>query len=282
MTFNYVAAKNLIFSKSIIKKINPKAIDIGSQTPSIDKVFIKKLFDKNASIKNFNINEKYFKKIMDSKNFSVEDFFKAAGFYDYQSIDINGSYNSHKFDLNLDIRETYKFAEEFDLVINNGTGEHVFNQYSLFKNIHNLTNMGGLMTHILPFYNWINHGFYNYHPIFFGDIAASKQYEILKMTVANRNGNEISVDIRKHIKFYYEQIKPGRQSELRKFLNTCLKNLGDNLLLIVVFKKNNPKKFNTPLQGKYLFDLYNNSDYRHQTEGSGDSIGQINDNNKRK
>ena len=75
MTFNYVAAKNLIFSKSIIKKINPKAIDIGSQTPSIDKVFIKKLFDKNASIKNFNINEKYFKKIMDSKNFSVEDFF---------------------------------------------------------------------------------------------------------------------------------------------------------------------------------------------------------------
>ena len=45
-----------------------------------------------------------------------------------------------------------------DLVINNGTGEHVFNQHALFLNFHNLTKINGIMLNILPFIDWINHG----------------------------------------------------------------------------------------------------------------------------
>ena len=43
------------------------------------------------------------------------------------------------------------------------------------------------MLHILPFIDWINHGFYNFNPIFFADLAASNEYEIVKMSFANRN-----------------------------------------------------------------------------------------------
>ena len=89
------------------------------------------------------------------------------------------------------IPEKYKFIKVYDLVINNGTGEHIFDQYSLFKNIHNLCNLNGLMLHILPFIDWINHGFYNFHPIFFADLSAANDYEIIKLSMADRNGNEI-------------------------------------------------------------------------------------------
>ena len=64
--------------------------------------------------------------------------FLTVGFLNYQTIDINEEENSLAFDLNTVIEDTYGYKEKYDLVINNGTGEHVFNQLSLFKNMHNL------------------------------------------------------------------------------------------------------------------------------------------------
>ena len=127
--------------------------------------------------------------------------------YSYSSIDINGAYNSHKFDLNKNIFEKYNFKEKFDLVINNGTGEHIFDQYNFFLNFHNLTKINGLMLSILPFIDWINHGFYNFNPIFFADLAASNKYDILKISFANRNGAELKLD-NNNFSILFEQIKP--------------------------------------------------------------------------
>ena len=41
MTFNPVAALNVIECKELISKESPNAIDLGSQTPSINNNFIK-------------------------------------------------------------------------------------------------------------------------------------------------------------------------------------------------------------------------------------------------
>ena len=38
------------------------------------------------------------------------------------------------------------------------------------------------MLNILPFIDWINHGFYNFNPIF-ADLAASNNYEIIKISL---------------------------------------------------------------------------------------------------
>ena len=43
MTFNPVAALNVLECKNMIAKDKPKAIDLGSQTASIDSIFIKNL-----------------------------------------------------------------------------------------------------------------------------------------------------------------------------------------------------------------------------------------------
>ena len=224
MTFNPVAALNVIECKNIISIKGPKAVDLGSQTSSINNIFVKNLLNNNKTLDN--IQKKNLDNLSSSKFFATEDYFKLVGFKEYKSIDINGAYNSLQFDLNKNISETYSYNEKYDLVINNGTGEHVFNQYALFLNFHNLTKLNGIMLNILPFIDWINHGFYNFNPIFFADLAASNNYEIIKISLANRDGAELKLND-ENLSILFEQIKPNRNdSKFEKMIDIAKTKLG--------------------------------------------------------
>lgn len=278
MTFNYIAAKKVFDCKFFIEDKSPNAIDIGVQTPTIRRNTIEKFIN----IENLTSKQDYFyKQIMNLENFTTKDFFLALGYNDYCSIDINGAENSLQFDLNYDLYECYNFDKTFDLVVNNGTGEHVFNQYSLFRNIHQLTNNKGIMLHILPFIDWINHGFYNFNPIFFADLAASNNYEILDITFANRNGAELNIKNKKSIQVVFEQIKPDYDSNFKKIIEKTKSQIGENIFIVAVLKKNSNNPFKVPLQGKYLKDISNNTDYSTQGSGSESSFGQEMDSIKR-
>ncbi len=280
MTFNPVAALNVIECRNVISSNNPKAVDLGSQTSSINDIFIKNLVDNNKTINS--IQKKNLNNLSSSQSFTTEDYFKSVGFKEYKSIDINGAYNSLQFDLNKNILETYSYSEKYDLVINNGTGEHVFNQYALFLNFHNLTKLNGIMLNILPFIDWINHGFYNFNPIFFADLAASNNYQIIKISLANRNGSELRLND-ENLSILFEQIKPNRNdSKFEKMIDIAKTKLGRNILLVVITRKLSDKIFKIPLQGKYLSDVSNfKTDYNSQESGSAMAANQIADNNKR-
>ncbi len=279
MTFNPIAATNVLECKNIILDNNPIALDLGSQTASIDNTFIKNL------IKNKKINHSQktsLENLSNKENFNTKDYFRSLGFKEYKSIDINGAYESLQFDLNKNISKTYNFNEKFDLVINNGTGEHVFNQYSLYLNFHNLTKVNGVMLNILPFIDWINHGFYNFNPIFFADLAASNNYELIKISLANRNGAELKLD-NNNFSILFEQIKPHlNNSKFAKMIEIAKEKIGKNILLVVVTKKLSDNDFKIPLQGKYLDDVLNlKTDYNSQKSGSANAANQVADNNKR-
>ena len=280
MTFNPVAALNVIECKNIISTNAPKAVDLGSQTSSINDLFVKNLLVNNKTIDS--IQKKNLDNLSIAESFTTEDYFKSVGFKEYKSIDINGAYNSLQFDLNKNISETYNYKEEYDLVINNGTGEHVFNQYALFLNFHNLTKLNGVMLNILPFIDWINHGFYNFNPIFFADLAASNNYEIIKISLANRNGSELRLND-ENLSILFEQIKPNRNdSKFEKMIDIAKTKLGRNILLVVITRKLSDNMFKIPLQGKYLNDVSNfKTDYNSQESGSAMAANQIADNNKR-
>ncbi len=280
MTFNPVAALNVLECKNMIAKDKPKAIDLGSQTASIDSIFIKNLIDQNKPLDD--LQKKALKKLSNKKNFTTKDYFNSIGFNEYKSIDINGAYESFQFDLNKNIFEHYNFDQKYDLVINNGTGEHVFNQYSLFLNFHNLTLVNGIMLNILPFIDWINHGFYNFNPIFFADLAASNGYKIIKISLANRNGAELKLTS-ENFEILFEQIKPNRgNSKFEKMIEIAKDKIGKNILLVVATKKLSDSVFKIPLQGKYLNDVSNfKTDYNSQEIGSAGAANQIADNIKR-
>ncbi len=281
MTFNPVAALNVLECRNIISTENASAIDLGSQTSSINNIFIKNLINQNKPL---TLYQKESLETLSSKNsFTTKDYFMSVGFNEYKSIDINGAYDSYQFDLNKNILETYNFNQKYDLVVNNGTGEHVFNQYSLFLNFHNLTKTNGIMLNILPFIDWINHGFYNFNPIFFADLAASNNYEIIKISLANRDGAELKLD-GDDFSILFEQIKPHRNnSKFAKMIEIAKEKIGKNILLVVTTRKLKNLNFKIPLQGKYLSDVASyKTEYNSQEGGSAHAANQISDNNKRK
>ncbi|MGM9516465.1 class I SAM-dependent methyltransferase [Roseateles sp. DB2] len=106
-------------------------------------------------------------------------FYKLVFNYsDYTAIDLHGSESALKLDLN----EPLGLPEHaWDVVTNIGTTEHVFNQYQAFKSLHQLVKPGGLILHSLPNQGCFDHGFFNYHPTFFYDLAVANGYEILAL-----------------------------------------------------------------------------------------------------
>ena len=69
---------------------------------------------------------------------------------------------------------------EFDFVIDFGTSEHIENQYELFKNIHKLCKINGVMIHSNPSPNYgSDHGLYHYTPSFYTQLARICHYKII-------------------------------------------------------------------------------------------------------
>jgi hypothetical protein len=113
----------------------------------------------------------------DRKNFDMAKIVYRL-FFDYQTltaIDLHGTEHSLPLDLNHEI----SLDQKFDISINFGTGEHVFNVYQFFKTLHDYTKPGGIMLHVMPFLGWMDHGFFNLQPTLYWDLAERNHYEVL-------------------------------------------------------------------------------------------------------
>lgn len=158
---------------------------------------------------------------------TAPEFYGHLGFKRYESIDKDDTGT-----ISADLNYPYMSAVEYDVVTNNGTGEHIFDQANLFRTIHNLCKVGGVMVHVLPWINWRNHGFYNFNPILFYDIAQDNGYEILDMFAGDRDGNII-----------YENIPPVEDKSPEA--------TDKNIMLVVAMRKARSGEFSLPTQGKY-------------------------------
>jgi SAM-dependent methyltransferase len=98
--------------------------------------------------------------------------------------------------LNRNFLSTYGFKEQFDLVSNKGSSEHIFDQRAAFENMHNLCRKGGIMVHDVPTLNIFNHAFYGYHPLFFLELAEANRYQVLDLRIANRWGDTVKVRLK--------------------------------------------------------------------------------------
>ena len=98
--------------------------------------------------------------------------------FSYMALDIFHATNTVLFDLN--VHEPGPALEQrFDLVMNLGTTEHVFNQLRAFQTLHALTKVGGVVYHDLPMAGYLNHAFFRYDPLFFSMLAQANKYDIL-------------------------------------------------------------------------------------------------------
>jgi len=98
--------------------------------------------------------------------------------FDYHALDIFVDDKVVLFDLNFHDLPA-RFVGAFNLVTNFGTTEHVFDQVRAFRVIHEATKSGGIVYHDLPMSGYFSHGYFNYTPLFFCQLAAANDYEIL-------------------------------------------------------------------------------------------------------
>lgn len=175
---------------------------------------------------------------IESANKSPYPHFALARFYYYNllnpyyicSIDMNGTEHALQHDLNLPFSRPEWGL--FDIVINTGTAEHVFNQYQVFKTIHDVCKVGGLMVHDAPWRGWSNHGFYCYQPCFWDDLAKANGYEVLKIIMADG-----------------DQVGPVESFEQAAKIGTLMP-LG-NTMLVFALRKTTAAEFKIPQQGRY-------------------------------
>lgn len=205
---------------------------------------------------------------------SSAEYMQSIGFGAYTCIDVNQRYGALQMDLNYLLADKYQFGDEFDLVTNNGTGEHIFDQGSVFRNVHALTRAGGVMVHVMPFHNYVNHGFYNFQPVLFHDLARANDYEILRLSLANRNGPEIAfVDgdmgrTTRAVKTFPQNAIldrtiawPGLHDLKARTLKRSMKPIARamrslsssraNILVVAILRKTRADAFRIPMQGMY-------------------------------
>jgi hypothetical protein len=118
----------------------------------------------------------------------VKPFFEYLGMRCTQ-IDYNGMDGALNYDVRNDI--THLFNMKFKVLTNIGFTEHVGegdieenllkNQYSVFKNLHELGEVGSIYYHCVPLTRyWYRHGVCDYSLDFFSALCASNQYYIIK------------------------------------------------------------------------------------------------------
>ena len=170
----------------------------------------------------------------------TRDFYIGNGFKEYMALDVNDAVDTVKTDLN----EILKISKAASLVTNIGTGEHIFDQCSVFTNMHNLCKIGGVMFFHLPFTPWLNHGFYNYNPILFPALAHANNYGLMMLEIGDREGNIEKIS-------YEEMVKEKGQYQLEDVARKAKMPL----FVYCAFKKLHDAPFRKPFQGKYKADI---------------------------
>jgi hypothetical protein len=154
---------------------------------------------------------------------------------EYSAIDPGMPDSRYPFDLNLPV----PIDRQFDLTLNIGTAEHIFNLKQFFQTVHERTLTGGLMMHSSPFVGWPDHGFFNLQPTFYFDLARANGYEVLSFICGRLSPFEY-VQVRDHDEIPHlvtsGKIPPGSH-------------------LNVMFRKTREAAFAVPMQGYYAGTL---------------------------
>ena len=119
------------------------------------------------------------------------DILSRAGL-NYLSYDIFEGYKTFILDLNRDSVPRDHLGI-FDVVLNCGTSEHVLGQYNCFKVIHDAVKTDGIIYHELPFTGYLDHGYFNYQPRLFFDLAKANGYEIIEASIGEPSSSEDAV-----------------------------------------------------------------------------------------
>lgn len=166
------------------KKIGESLLCLGNQTVAFFEEDIKDLRLSSFHKKNYNSLTADFKSYFQNNSFEKKYvnklFFKILGFSEIKSIDISGYQKANYiYDLNKN-NPPSKLKNKFDCILDGSTIEHIFNTFSVLKNINYFLKKNGYIIHITGINNMPIDGFYQFHPNFFKDFYSANNFQIIK------------------------------------------------------------------------------------------------------
>ena len=129
-----------------------------------------------------------------------------------------------EWDFNFPIPD--EFRNKFDIVIDAGTCEHIFNIAQALSNVQLMLSQGGIAYHGGPLC-WPNHGFYGYNPTLFADFYEANHCEILELFLLTHfispdgNRNRLTVSVPKYERFRMSQLLKNHSELLKLEYNLC-------------------------------------------------------------
>ncbi len=121
--------------------------------------------------------------------------FRAMGFSEVRSLDVSAYEGADiLFDLNNPgiLEAIGGPLRRCALCVDSGTIEHVFDTAQALRNIHHLLQDDGVVVHMAPSNNYVDHGFYQFSPSFFHDYYCANGYDILAADFARHPWNPLA------------------------------------------------------------------------------------------
>jgi hypothetical protein len=168
--------------------------------------------------------------------YTSKELFTDLGFGQYDDIDFNSDEGvTIVHDMNTPLPAG---LATYDLVMECGTIEHIFDISQVFKNMIQLCDVGGSVLHISPL-NWLNHGFWNFSLTAFYDVYRVNGFENPQFWLMNwpKNYSQVGSSPVLKIDFTPAHILPPPQS--------------DFLMVAFTAKKKESVPFKIPIQAAY-------------------------------
>ena len=149
-----------------------------------------------------------------------------------------------EWDFNFPIPD--EFRNKFDLVIDAGTCEHIFNIGQALSNVHLMLSQDGIAYHGGPLC-WPNHGFYGYNPTLFADFYEANHCEILEMFLTTHflspdgKRNRLTALVPKYERFRMSDLLKNHSELMKLEYNLCT----------VIRKTKTGEQIVFPIQHKY-------------------------------
>lgn len=191
----------------------------------------------------------------------ARDLYLSLGARDYRAFDL-----LDERAVKCDFNDPPQGTGDFDVVTNFGTSEHVFNQAAIMRFMHELLKPGGIVLHVVPAAGGRDHGFFNYHPSFFWDLARCNGYEVLDLRYvphyalqSHFPNSAIDVDLKRHTD--YKKLRTfSREASIKKATFRWFATRGAIAMNLRTVLKcvRHPKRRLGP-----FFDVYRHGDYLH-------------------
>ncbi|TFV97266.1 hypothetical protein E4S40_01005 [Algoriphagus kandeliae] len=174
MGFNIKTTELLIQAKKLGVDFS-KVATIGRQTLNGSFIEFENLF------KSYGYKEEDLENIISRKNRYSEGFLNSLGAVSIDTFDASNYEGATRiWDMNLPIPQDLK--ENYSLLIDSGSLEHIFNFPQAIKNCMEMVKEGGHMIGVTPSNNFFGHGFYQFSPeLFYRVFSKENGFELKTM-----------------------------------------------------------------------------------------------------